>query len=164
MVWVTPLSRMAGVNKKPFVWHFYARQFENLDRQFENFYLWCHHLIRGTFEMRVLKDCLKISDRQFQDFLVEHARQFENTPDWQIDRDFFWTNIHPCRLGQIPNFWQRLSLRTQLMFYRLFAMKRLVEVQLFIYNEKFKQFYNTWACYRLGDMSYQNSLFPRHFF
>ena len=44
----------------------------------------------------------KISIDSFKDFLVDQARQFQNTPNFRIDRfRFFWTYIHPCLKGYL---------------------------------------------------------------
>ena len=40
----------------------------------------------------------KILIDSFEDFLVDQARQFQNTPNFRIDSfRFFWTYIHPCQ-------------------------------------------------------------------
>ena len=43
---------------------------------------------------------MKISNRQFSDFLFEHARLFQNTPRIHARQfQIFWTNIHPLLKG-----------------------------------------------------------------
>ena len=38
----------------------------------------------------------------FEDFLVDQARQFQNTPNFRIDSfSFIWTYIHPCHHLQL---------------------------------------------------------------
>ena len=69
-----------GVNKNPFAWPFHARQFQGFftsDKQF--WIIW------------------NASNRQFKDFLVEHAIQLQISKYyWPIDSlRFFWTNMQP---------------------------------------------------------------------
>ena len=48
---------------------------------------------------------MKISIDSFKDFLVDQARQFQNTPNIRIDSfRLFWTYIHP---------WKRVSRLTE---------------------------------------------------
>ena len=47
----------------------------------------------------------KILIDSFEDFLVDQARQFQNTPNFRIDSfRFFWTYIHPWFGDMIASF------------------------------------------------------------